>query len=193
LLSTVLVWAIAAAAIGAILFRLKEWPEAVWACLGAALLVVFRLIPPTQALHAVFKGTDVYLFLTGMMLTADLARREGVFDWLASIAVAHARGSGARLFSLIFSVGILVTVFLSNDATAVVLTPAVYAAVKKARTNALPHLLPARLSQMRQASCYPFRILPTWSSTEARCLRLLPGCGCLFFLLCFPSPQRIWF
>jgi arsenical pump membrane protein len=140
LLSTVLIWAIAAAAIGAILFRLKEWPEAVWACLGAALLVVFRLIPASQAIHAVSKGTDVYLFLTGMMLTADLARREGVFDWLASIAVAHARGSGVRLFTLIFSVGILVTVFLSNDATAVVLTPAVYAAVKKARTNALPHL-----------------------------------------------------
>ena len=33
------------------------------------------------------------------------------------------------------------TVFLSNDATAVVLTPAVYAAVKKARTEALPYLL----------------------------------------------------
>jgi len=33
-----------------------------------------------------------------------------------------------------------VTVFLSNDATAVVLTPAVYAAVRKARTKALPYL-----------------------------------------------------
>jgi arsenical pump membrane protein len=37
-------------------------------------------------------------------------------------------------------VGIAVTVFLSNDATAVVLTPAVYAAVQKARTKALPYL-----------------------------------------------------
>jgi arsenical pump membrane protein len=38
-------------------------------------------------------------------------------------------------------VGVLVTVFLSNDATAVVLTPAVYAAVKKAKATALPYLL----------------------------------------------------
>jgi arsenical pump membrane protein len=140
LLSSVLVWLIAAAVIASILFRFKQWPEAVWACVGAVLLVVLRLISVQQAFHAVTKGMDVYLFLAGMMLTADLARREGVFDWLASIAVTHARGSGVRLFSLIFSVGILVTVFLSNDATAVVLTPAVYAAVKKARTNALPHL-----------------------------------------------------
>jgi len=42
---------------------------------------------------------------------------------------------------MVYAVGILVTVFLSNDATAVVLTPAVYAAVKKARTPALPYLL----------------------------------------------------
>jgi hypothetical protein len=52
-----------------------------------------------------------------------------------------ARGSRSRLFALIYGVGILVTVFLSNDATAVALTPAVYAAVKKARTEALPYLL----------------------------------------------------
>lgn len=140
MLSTVLVWLIAASAIAAVLFRPKKWPEAVWACSGAVLLVVLRLISIPQALHAVGKGTDVYLFLTGMMLMADLARREGVFDWLASIAVARARGSRARLFALIFAVGILVTVFLSNDATAVVLTPAVYAAVKKARADAMPHL-----------------------------------------------------
>ncbi len=75
-----------------------------------------------------------------MMLLSELARKEGVFDWLASHAIAASRGSRARLFSLIYLVGIVVTVFLSNDATAVVLTPAVYAAVQKARTKALPYL-----------------------------------------------------
>jgi arsenical pump membrane protein len=54
--------------------------------------------------------------------------------------VAAAKGSRARLFGLVYLVGIVVTVFLSNDATAVVLTPAVYAAVQKARTKALPYL-----------------------------------------------------
>ena len=76
-----------------------------------------------------------------MMLLSELARREGVFDWLASLAVTAAKGSRSRLFLLVYLVGTLVTVFLSNDATAVVLTPAVYAAVKKAGTKALPYLL----------------------------------------------------
>jgi len=138
--TTVLVWSIAAGAIAGVLFRPKDWPEAVWACLGACILVISGLLPISQAGAAVAKGTDVYLFLTGMMLLSELARREGVFDWLASLAVAAAKGSRARLFSLVYLVGIGVTVFLSNDATAVVLTPAVYAAVQKARTKALPYL-----------------------------------------------------
>jgi arsenical pump membrane protein len=138
--SAVLVWSIAVTAIAGILFRPKQWPEAVWACLGALLLLLFRLVSIPQALSAIAKGTDVYLFLTGMMMLAELARYEGVFDWLASLAVQRAKGSRARLFALVYIVGILVTAFLSNDATAVVLTPAVYAAVKKARATALPYL-----------------------------------------------------
>ena len=103
-------------------------------------MVVGGFLPLAQAGGAIVKGTDVYLFLTGMMLLAELARKEGVFDWLASLAVAAAKGSRARLFLLVYLVGTAVTVFLSNDATAVVLTPAVYAAVQKARTKALPYL-----------------------------------------------------
>src|ERR1039458_10102552 len=33
-MSTVLIWAIAAGTIAAVLLRPKNWPEAVWACLG---------------------------------------------------------------------------------------------------------------------------------------------------------------
>ncbi len=139
-MNTALVWSIAVGAIAGVLFRPKDWPEAVWACLGAVLMVVCGLLPLAQAGGAIVKGTDVYLFLTGMMLLAELARQEGVFDWLASLAVAAAKGSRARLFLLVYVVGIAVTVFLSNDATAVVLTPAVYAAIQKARTKALPYL-----------------------------------------------------
>jgi arsenical pump membrane protein len=139
-LTPLLICVIAAATIAGILFRPKNYPEAIWACLGAFLLVVCRLMPINAAVSAVLKGTDVYLFLTGMMLLADLARREGVFDWMASLAVRASHGSRTRLFLLVYAVGIVVTVFLSNDATAVVLTPAVYAAVKRARGDAQPYL-----------------------------------------------------
>ena len=47
-----------------------------------------------------------------------------------------------KLFALVYGVGTLVTVFMSNDATAVVLTPAVFATTKAAKVKApLPYLL----------------------------------------------------
>ena len=76
-----------------------------------------------------------------MMLLAELARQEGLFDWLAAFAVEHARGSPQRLFTLVYAVGTVVTVLFFNDATAVVLTPAVYAATRAAGATPLPYLL----------------------------------------------------
>jgi len=57
-----------------ILTRPKRIPEGVWASAGAFLLVLLRLISPRDAWAAVGRGTDVYLFLTGMMVLAELAR-----------------------------------------------------------------------------------------------------------------------
>ena len=135
------IWLISLASIALVLIRPKRLPEALWTAAGASLLVLCRLITPSQAWHAAIKGLDVYLFLTGMMIVAELARREGVFDWAAVHAVNAAKGSRRRLFTLIYGVGIAVTVLLSNDATAVVLTPAVQAAVKAAQAEPLPYLL----------------------------------------------------
>jgi arsenical pump membrane protein len=136
------IWGIAAGATAGVIFRPFSWPEFIWAATGAGLLVVLGLLPASDALAGVMKGTDVYLFLIGMMLLAELARQEGLFDWLAAQAAMRAKGSATRLFSLVFVVGTVVTVFLSNDATAVVLTPAVATVVRTAKAKeALPYLL----------------------------------------------------
>jgi arsenical pump membrane protein len=86
-------WAISAIAAGGVIGRPWRLPEAVWAVLGAASLVALALVPWPDALCAIGRGTDVYLFLTGMMLLAELARKEGVLDWLAALSAQQARGS----------------------------------------------------------------------------------------------------
>ena len=123
------------------LLRPFRLPEVIWVGAGAILLCALRLVPLTIAGKAIAEGLDVYLFLNGMMLLSELARDHGVFDWLANIAVTHANGSSRRLFALIYLVGIVVTIFMSNDATAVVLTPAVLTAVKRAKARPMPYLL----------------------------------------------------
>ncbi|MGJ5043667.1 MULTISPECIES: arsenic transporter [unclassified Bradyrhizobium] len=137
---TWLAYAIIIPATAGVIIRPFRLPEAVWAVAGAILLVALGLLPVAEALTGIRKGVDVYLFLIGMMLIAELARREGLFDYLAAYAVEHARGSPQLLFLLVYAVGTLVTVLLSNDATAIVLTPAVYAATRAAGASPLPYL-----------------------------------------------------
>jgi arsenical pump membrane protein len=136
------IWIISFLAIAGVITRPFKLSEAIWAVTGAALLLVFGLITFADGLTGIAKGTDVYLFLTGMMVLAETAREEKLFDWLAAHATRMAKASAGRLFMLIYLVGVIVTTFLSNDATAVVLTPAVAAAVKAAKVDKpMPYLL----------------------------------------------------
>ena len=144
-LAVVAIWSVCAAAIGGVVARPFRWPEAVWAITGALVLLLAGLIAPGAAWTAVGRGLDVYLFLIGMMLLSETAREHGLFDWIAATAAIHARGSSPRLFLLIYAAGIVTTTFLSNDATAVVLTPAVYAAARKARAEPMPLLFACAL------------------------------------------------
>ncbi|AHJ64045.1 Arsenical pump membrane protein [Granulibacter bethesdensis] len=132
--------ALCVAVTAGIVVRPFRLPEAVWAALGASILAVTGLLPLSEVGKGVIRGKDVYGFLIGMMLLSEVARREGVFDWIAVNAVNHARGSPVRLFALVYVAGVIVTTFLSNDATAVVMTPAVYAVAKRAGARPLPLL-----------------------------------------------------
>jgi len=131
----ILTWGISALTVLGVATRPFRWPEAVWAVGGALLLFAVGSIGSADAWSGIARGFDVYLFLIGMMMLSELARQQGLFAWLAFVATSHARGSPRRLFILIYAVGIATTVFLSNDATAVVLTPAVYAACRAAKVK----------------------------------------------------------
>jgi len=136
------IWLIVLLSTACILFRPFRLPEYNWAMLGSLLLLAFGLISLHEASIGVLKGLDVYFFLIGMMLLAELAQKESLFDWLAAKAVTYSGKSSVKLFTLVYCLGTVVTIFLSNDATAVVLTPAVAAITKSARIkNPIPYLL----------------------------------------------------
>lgn len=145
MLSHVLLSVIVGLSIVLMLVRPRGVPEVYWVGGGAFLLILLHLVPLQLAARAVAKGSDVYLFLIGMMLLSELAREHGVFDWLSSVAVRGANGSCVRLFTLVYGIGTLVTIFMSNDATAVVLTPAILTAVRKAKVQPLPYLFACAL------------------------------------------------
>lgn len=137
-----LIWLISVLAMLGIVWNPLRRSEWIYAVIGAVLLLALRLLTVHEFWQGIAAGTDVYLFLAGMMMLAELARQEGLFRFLASKSIRWANGSPQRLYLLIFLTGVLVTVFLSNDATAVVLTPAVAAVVVAAEvSDPLPYLL----------------------------------------------------
>ena len=128
------------------LIRPRGIAEVYWIGGGALVLILFRVVPLKLAEKAVAEGSDVYLFLIGMMLLSEVAREHGVFEWLSSAAIRRAHGSCSRLFTLVYGIGTLVTILMSNDATAVVLTPAILSAVRKAKVEPLPYLFACALT-----------------------------------------------
>jgi arsenical pump membrane protein len=201
--ATAAIYVIAALSAAGVVLRPFNLAEAVWAVVGAGLLVAFGLISVPEALAGVAKGTDVYLFLFGMMLLAEIAREEGLFDWLAAVATSHARGSARRLFQLTYVVGTVVTVFLSNDATAVVLTPAVAAAVKAAKAKEpLPYLLICAfianaasfvlpISNPANLVIYGSRMPPLWQWLPAYLLPSLVSIVATYLLLRFTQRHAL--
>jgi arsenical pump membrane protein len=201
--ATAAIYVIAALSAAGVILRPFNLAEAVWAVVGAGLLLALGLISVPEALAGVAKGTDVYLFLFGMMLLAEIAREEGLFDWLAAVATSHARGSARRLFQLTYVVGTVVTVFLSNDATAVVLTPAVAAAVKAAKAKEpLPYLLICAfianaasfvlpISNPANLVIYGSRMPPLWQWLPAYLLPSLVSIVATYLLLRFTQRRAL--
>ena len=73
-------------------------------------------------------------------MLGDGCERAGLFDALAARIARSARGSARRLLALVFAAAAAVTAVLGLDATVVLLTPAAFAAARRARLDARPSL-----------------------------------------------------
>ena len=61
------IWIIAFLSIAGVIIRPFKIPEAVWAVGGAIILIVFKLISPSDGLDGLGNGLNGYFFLAGMM------------------------------------------------------------------------------------------------------------------------------
>lgn len=123
-----------------VITRPRRLGEAWFAAAGALVMLATGAVTPVSALSALAREWDLFLFFFGLMLTAAVADMAGFFDWAAELAVRAAGGSGRRLLFNVLVLGTLITTFLSNDATAVILTPVVYAVVTRLRLRVMPYL-----------------------------------------------------
>jgi arsenical pump membrane protein len=132
---------VAAATIAAVLWRPRGLPEGVSAVAGAVVMVLLGLAGTGHALTAVAGNWNVLLFFAGLMAIAGLADEAGVFEAVTSLALRAGRGSPLRLLLAVCLAGCVVTAFLSNDATALILTPVVALAAQRAGVDPVSYAL----------------------------------------------------
>src|SRR5579871_5929146 len=123
-----------------VLIRPWKLPEGIAAALGGAGMLACGIVGPGDLGSVLDQNLTVLAFFLGMMCLTTLAEGAQVFDRLAAWAAALAGGSSRRLFFNVFLLGTLISTFLTNDATALILTPVVYALVTRLRLDPLPYV-----------------------------------------------------
>ena len=113
--------------------------EPLVAGVGALALLATGVIGVTRAGDALSNLAPTVGFLACLLVIADGARREGVFDALGSLMGRAARGNPLRLLRGVFAAAIGVTALLGLDATVVLLTPVVLLTAARLRADRTPH------------------------------------------------------
>ena len=126
--------------LGVIMIRPYRISEALAAAVGAGLMLLGGFLLPGEAVQLLAGEWNIYGFFLGLMTIAAIAEQAGIFEVTADQTARLAKGSARRLFLGVFLAGALLTAFLSNDATALILTPAVFALVTRLRLPVLPFM-----------------------------------------------------
>lgn len=126
--------------LAAIIIRPYRVPESIVAAAGAGLMLLGGFVGLHEAWNVIRGEWNLYGFFLGLMMVSALADQAGIFEILAFQAGRWAGGRALRLYLAIFALGALITTFLSNDASALILTPIVYALVTRLRLPVMPFM-----------------------------------------------------
>ncbi len=140
LLRIAIAFAIFLLTLAVIILRPYRLPESIAAAAGGGLMLLGGFVGLPEAWQMISGQWNLYGFFLGLMIISALADQAGIFEMLALQAGLWANGQAIRLYLAIFIIGVLITAFLSNDASALILTPIVYALVTRLRLPVMPFM-----------------------------------------------------
>jgi Na+/H+ antiporter NhaD/arsenite permease-like protein len=109
------------------------------ALLGGAVVILLGIVNQQRAFGAV--DWNVIFLLFGMMVIAGVMRRTGIFGWLAIRTVRIGRGDPLAILLLMAAVTALVSAFLDNVTTVVLLVPVTLYIANTLRISPIPFVL----------------------------------------------------
>ncbi|NLU49397.1 MAG: ArsB/NhaD family transporter [Syntrophomonadaceae bacterium] len=106
---------------------------------GAALLVLSGLLSQEEAFRAVDWNTIGLLL--GMMTTVEIIKQTGIFEWLAIAAARLTRGNPALIMAALAVITAVVSAFLDNVTTVLLIVPVTLSITRVLEVNPVPFLI----------------------------------------------------
>lgn len=126
---------------GLMVFRPRGIKEGVAGALGALMMILAGLVSYKDIIDVLRDTGGILVMLLAMMIISIIVDEAGFFHWAANHSVRLAKGNGRRLFLNTFIMGTIITTIISNDATALIITPIVFSFVSLLGINPIPFLL----------------------------------------------------
>lgn len=133
---------IVSASIFVVAYALIIWDKfdrVVIALSGAALMVFTRILSQQDAFSMVDFNTIG--LLVGMMIIVMITRRSGVFEYLAIRTVKLAKGHPAIVLALLSIVTGIISAFLDNVTTILLILPITFSVAKDLHVNPIPFII----------------------------------------------------
>ncbi len=122
-----------------LLITLEKLPRVVVALLGASLLLVFKSVTQEEAFHSI--DFNVIFLLVGMMILVNILKETGGIRWLAIWTAKKVNGSGVLLMIYFALLTALLSAFLDNVTTVLLLGSVTIAIAKDLKINPIPYLI----------------------------------------------------
>ncbi len=113
--------------------------RAVVALVGASLMALTKILSVEQAVEAIDFNTIG--LLVGMMIIVGITRQTGVFEYLAIKAAKQSGGHPLKIMAALGLVTAVLSAFLDNVTTVLLIVPVTFAIAKKLEISPLPYLI----------------------------------------------------
>jgi Na+/H+ antiporter NhaD/arsenite permease-like protein len=117
----------------------EKLPNAVAAMTGAFILLLFHIIDQEDAVSYI--DFDTIGLLCGMMITVAVMRKSGIFEYIAIKGIKLTRGNPWRILVVLSLVTAVLSAFLDNVTTVLIIVPLTFAVADAIKINPMPLLI----------------------------------------------------
>lgn len=117
----------------------EKLPQAIAAMFGGFLFVAFHILSQEEAID--FVDFDTIGLLCGMMITVAIMRKTGLFEYIAIKGVKITGGNPWRILVVLSIVTAVLSAFLDNVTTVLIVVPLTFAVADTIKINPLPLLI----------------------------------------------------